>query len=73
MSKYGEAAVVELIVSRLPEVMREVSRPIEQVDKITVIDNGGSQGASRVSKIVTDVAANGFQVVKDITGLDISK
>lgn len=72
MAKYGEAAVVELIVSRLPEIMSAVSKPMEQVDKITVIDNGGSRGGSMVSKIVTDVAANGFQVLKDITGLDIS-
>ena len=43
------------------------------VDKLTVIDNGGNQGASKVSKIVTDVAANGFEVLKDLTGVDLSQ
>lgn len=71
MSKYEEAAIVELMISRMPEIMKEVARPMEQVDKITIIDNGGNQGASKVSKMVTDVTANGFQVLKDVTGLDV--
>lgn len=72
MSKYEEAAVVELIVSRLPEIMSAVAKPMEQVDKITIIDNGGNQGASKLTKVVTDVAANGFEVLKDLTGVDVS-
>ncbi len=71
MSKYEEAAIVELMISRMPEIMKEVARPMEQVDKITIIDNGGNQGASKVSKMVTNVTANGFQVLKDVTGLDV--
>ncbi len=71
MAKYGEAAIVELMVSRMPEIVKEVAKPMEQVDKITIIDNGGTGGASKVSKLVTDVTANGFQVLKDVTGLDV--
>lgn len=71
MSKYEEAAIVELMVSKMPEIMKEAAKPMEQVDKITIIDNGGNGGASKVSKIVTDVTANGFQVLKDVTGIDI--
>ena len=73
MAKYGEAAIVEMIVDKLPDIMKEIARPLDQIDKLTVIDNGGNQGASKVSKIVTDVAANGFEVLKDLTGVDISK
>lgn len=73
MAKYGEAAIVELVMARLPEVMREVAKPMEQVEKITIIDNGGSQGASKLSKVITDIAGNGFQLVRDMTGLDISE
>lgn len=73
MAKYGEAAVVEMIVNKLPDVMKEVASPLDKIDKLTVIDNGGNQGASKVSKIVTDVAASGFEVLKDLTGVDLSK
>ncbi len=71
MAKYGEAAIVELVVARLPEIMAEVSKPMQQVDKITIIDNGGREGASKLSKAVTDITGNGFQSIKDMTGLDI--
>lgn len=73
MSKYGEAAIVEMIIARLPDIMREVAKPMEQVDKITIIDNGGNHGAAKLSKVVTDVTANGFESVKAITGIDISE
>ncbi len=71
MAKYGEAAIVELVIARLPEIMAEVSKPMQQVDKITIIDNGGNQGASKLSKVVTDIAGNGFQSVRDLTGIDL--
>ena len=73
MKKYGDAAIVEMIVNQLPEIMTAVSKPMEQIDKITVIDNGGSQGTSKVAKIVSDVAVNGFDVLGQLTGIDIVK
>lgn len=72
MAKYGEAAIVELVVARMPEIMAAVSKPMEKVDKITIIDNGGNKGASKLTKAVTDITTEGFQAVKDITGLDIT-
>lgn len=72
MKKYGDAAVVELVVQRLPEIMSAVARPMENIDKITVIDNGGAQGASKVAKVVSDVALDGFQVLNDLTGVDVA-
>lgn len=73
MKKYGEAAVVEMVIQQLPEIMGAVSKPMEQIDHITVIDNGGSDGASKVAKTVSDVASNGFTVLKDLTGVDIAQ
>ncbi|HIV19011.1 MAG TPA: flotillin [Candidatus Merdivicinus intestinigallinarum] len=73
MEKYGEAAVVEMVIERLPEIMGAVSKPMEQIDKITVIDNGGKEGASKVAKTVSDIAANGFEVLNDLTGIDLAQ
>lgn len=73
MAKYGEAAIVEMVVGKLPEIMSEVAKPMGQIDKLTVIDNGGNQGASKVSKMVTDITGAGFQTIKDMTGLDVSE
>lgn len=71
MQKFGEAAITEMVVNQLPDIMGAIADPMKQVDKITVIDNGGNAGAAKVGKIVSDVALNGFEVLKDITGVDI--
>lgn len=74
MAKYGEAAIVEMLISKLPEIMSEVAKPMANIDKITVIDTGdGKGGASNVAKTVTNVAGTGFEVLKDLTGLDVSE
>lgn len=74
MAKYGEAAVVEMLVSKLPEIVEQVARPMENIGKITVIDTGnGNGGASKVARTVTNVAGTGFEVLKDLTGLDVSE
>lgn len=72
MAKYGDAAIVELVVGKLPEIMAAIAKPMEQVDKITIIDNGGREGASKLTRLVTDITTNGFQTLKDITGIDIT-
>ena len=36
MKKYGEAAVVEMIMAALPEIARNVAEPLSKVDKITM-------------------------------------
>lgn len=74
MSKYGEAAVIELLINQLPEIMAQVAKPMENIEKITVIDTGdGSGGASKIARTVTNVAGTGFEVIKDLTGLDITQ
>ncbi|WP_306307361.1 flotillin family protein [Cellulosilyticum ruminicola] len=71
MSKYGEAAIIQMVVEKLPDIMREAAKPMEQIDKITVIDNGGQQGASKVAKLVTDITGNGFETLNTMTGINI--
>lgn len=74
MSKYGEAAIVEMLIAKLPEIMKQVATPMSNIDKITVIDTGnGNGGASNIAKTVTNVAGTGFEVLKDLTGLDVSE
>ena len=74
MAKYGEAAIVEMIISKLPEIMSEISKPMSNIDKITVIDTGSNgNSTSKISKTVTDVAGSGFEVINDLTGIDISE
>lgn len=74
MAKYGEAAIVEMLISKLPEIMSEISKPMSNIDKITVIDTGSNgNSTSKIPKTVTNVAGSGFEVINDLTGIDISE
>ena len=42
MKKYGEAAVVEMIMAALPEIAKNVAEPLSKVDKITMYGEGNS-------------------------------
>ena len=42
MKKYGEAAVVEMIMNALPEIAKNVAEPLSKVDKITMYGEGNS-------------------------------
>lgn len=70
--QYGEAAVTQLIVERLPEIAEAISIPLAKTEKIVIVDNGsGSGGASKVSGYITDIMATLPQTVEALTGIDV--
>ncbi|NQD51957.1 flotillin family protein, partial [Bacillus altitudinis] len=40
--QYGQAAILDMIVKMLPEYAKQVSAPLSNIDKITVVDTGGN-------------------------------
>jgi flotillin len=75
---YGQAAVLDKLLSGLPEVVRAISEPLGRVDRITVISTGdgdGSGGAG-VSKITADIAKMVAQVptlVEALSGISVGE
>lgn len=67
-SQYGEAAVIELVVKMLPDMIRAASEPISAVDKLTVIS---TDGASDLTRNVATNLETGLQMGSDVTGLDL--
>jgi flotillin len=67
-AKYGEAAVLDLLVKVMPEVVSAASEPMKEIDKITVIS---TDGASALSKSVANNVAQGLQLGSDLTGVDL--
>ncbi|RYQ41642.1 flotillin [Bifidobacterium pseudolongum subsp. globosum] len=51
MKKYGEAAIVQMLVEALPEVAKNVAAPLANVDTITMYGEGN--GAQMVGDIMT--------------------
>ena len=56
MKKYGEAAVVEMIMNALPEIAKNVATPLSNVDSITMYGEGNS------TKLIEDIVSSTTQV-----------
>ncbi|MDK0520649.1 flotillin family protein [Streptomyces sp. ML-6] len=67
--RYGEAAVLQMLVEVLPQVVAKASEPLSAVDKMTVIS---TDGASQLSRTVTDNVAQGMELLSSTTGVDIA-
>ncbi len=68
MKKYGEAAMIEMIMNALPEIAKNVAEPLSKVDKITMYGEGNS------AKLLTDIINGTTQITEGLTagmGVDI--
>merc|ERR1711981_495222 len=72
--EYKEAALVDMMLKVLPKVAAEVSAPLSQVDKITMVSDGdGPVGASKVTGEVLDIMNSLPAMVQNMTGVDIKQ
>ncbi|MFD3484089.1 flotillin family protein [Streptomyces sp. NPDC058665] len=67
--QYGDAAVLQMLVEVLPSVVGKAAEPLSAVDKLTVIS---TDGASQLSRTVTDNVAQGMELLTSTTGVDIA-
>lgn len=67
-AQYGDAAVLQMLVEVLPQVVAKAAEPLSAVDKMTVIS---TDGASRLSRTVTDNVAQGMELLSSTTGVDL--
>lgn len=73
MKKYGQAAMVEMIVKALPEMAKAIAEPLSTIDKVTIIDgNGEGSGVGSMGSYVPQVLAKTMESVKEVTGIDIA-
>ncbi|MGE5416811.1 MAG: SPFH domain-containing protein [Acidobacteriota bacterium] len=70
--KFGQAAVLDIIVKMLPELAGRIAEPFLAIDKLTVVDTGTGQGAARLSNYVTTLMATAPEMVKSVTGIDMN-
>jgi len=72
MKKYGQAAMMEMIVKALPEMAAEIAKPLSTIDKVTIIDSGnGEKGVNSMGGYVPSVLAQTIESMKETTGIDI--
>jgi len=71
--KFGEAAVLDIIVKMLPELAGKIADPLRSIDKLTVVDTGNGEGAARVSNYVTSLMAVAPEMLKSVSGIDLDQ
>ncbi len=73
--QYTQAAILQQIVDKLPELASAIAQPLAKTEKIVVISTGGdSQSGAGTAKITRDVADTMTQiptVVEALTGISL--
>ena len=70
MQLYGQAAMMEMVTDKLPEIARAVSEPLSKTEKIILFGEGG---ATSMARDTAGTMLQTFEAVKDTVGLDIPK
>lgn len=68
--QYGRAAVTQLIVEKLPEIVANAAKSLETTQKLIIM---GERGPSQLVGSVVDIAATAPALVKALTGMDLSE
>jgi flotillin len=73
--EYNQAAVVDKLLTGLPEVVRALAEPLSKVDKITVVStgNGGSAGVHKITGDITEMAAQVPALFEALSGMQIKE
>ncbi|MGW4201008.1 flotillin family protein [Streptomyces sp. NPDC004726] len=69
-ARYGDAAVLQMLVEVLPQVVGKAAEPLSAIDKLTVIS---TDGASQLSRTVTDNVVQGMELLNSTTGVDLAE
>ncbi len=72
--EYNQAAVVDKLITSLPEVVRALASPLAKVDRITVVStgNGDSAGLHKVTGDMAQVAAQVPALFEALSGMRMS-
>src|SRR5579875_2061511 len=60
--EYNQAAVLDKLLTGMPEIVRAIAEPLSKVDKVTIVSTGGSNGnngmgASRITGDIMNMVA----------------
>ncbi len=72
--EYNQAAVVDKLISSFPEIVRAMSAPLSQIDKITIVSTGDGQaaGAHKITGDMAQMAAQVPALLEALSGMKMS-
>src|SRR2546423_1613466 len=73
--EYNQAAVVDKLLTGLPEVVRALASPLANVDKITIVStgNGDAAGMNKITGDITKMAAQVPALFETLSGMSINE
>ncbi|HEY2382310.1 MAG TPA: SPFH domain-containing protein [Terriglobia bacterium] len=73
--EYNQAAVVDKLITGLPEIVRALAAPLSNVDKITIVStgNGTSAGMNKVTGDMVSMAAQIPALFETLSGMQMSE
>jgi flotillin len=72
--EYNQAAVIDKLISNMPEIVKALASPLANVDKITIVSTGNGNAAG-MNKITGDLAAMAAQIpalFETLSGMQLS-
>jgi flotillin len=72
--QYNQVAVVDKLITSLPEVVKAMAAPLGNVDKITIVStgNGDSAGLNKLTGDMTKIAAQVPALFEALSGMQMS-
>src|SRR5882762_5750332 len=73
--EYNQAAVVDKLLTGLPEVVRALASPLANVDKITIVStgNGDAAGLNKITGDLTKMAAQVPALFETLSGMPLGE
>jgi flotillin len=73
--EFNQAAIVDKLITQMPEVVRALAAPLANVDKITVIStgNGDAAGLNKITGDMTKMAAQIPALFETLSGMPLSE
>jgi len=73
--EYNQAAVIDKLLTGLPEVVRALASPLANVDKITIVStgNGDAAGMNKITGDITKMAAQVPALFETLSGMSINE
>lgn len=72
--QYNQAAMSQMVIDKLPDLVGAAAAPISKIGQMTVLATGGDgAGASKITSDVISVAAQSLSMIKGLTGFDLTQ
>jgi flotillin len=73
--EFNQAAIVDKLISSMPEIVRALAAPLANVDKITIVStgNGSASGMHKITGDITEMAAQIPALFETLSGMPLSE